>query len=238
MVELGGFELGRVHCCDCLEALKQLPDKCVDLVLTDPPYGEVNRPSGGLRLLDKGIADVILYSEDEFIGQIIRVANKSIYVFCGTEQVSLVRSLMARSGLSTRLCIWEKTNPSPMNGQYMWLSSLECCVYGRQPKATFNEHCASAVWRCASENNQIHPTQKPLALFARLVLASTDIGDLVIDPFAGSGTTGVAAVQLGRQFLGFEIDPEYCRLANDRIEAARKGLKLNEYRAGQQTLFQ
>lgn len=65
----------------------------------------------------------------------------------------------------------------------------------------------------------------------------TDIGDLVIDPFAGSGTTGVAAVQLGRQFLGFEIDPEYCRLANDRIEAAKKGLNLNEYRQGQQSLF-
>jgi len=60
---------------------------------------------------------------------------------------------------------------------------------------------------------------------------------VVLDPFAGSGTTGVACAELGREFLGFEIDPDYCKLANDRIEAARKGITLKEHRMGQGTLF-
>ena len=95
----------------------------------------------------------------------------------------------------------------------------------------------SSEWPKIIPSSEQHPTEKPVGLMAHFIKLHTDVGDLVMDPFAGSGTTGVAAVQLGRQFLGFEIDPEYCRLANERIEAARKGLKLSEYRNGQQTLF-
>ena len=69
----------------------------------------------------------------------------SIYIFCSTEQVSEIRRLLGLNKLSTRLIIWNKTNPSPMNGQYIWLSSVECCVYGKFPKATFNEHCKGSV---------------------------------------------------------------------------------------------
>jgi site-specific DNA-methyltransferase (adenine-specific) len=70
-----------------------------------------------------------------------------------------------------------------------------------------------------------HPTQKPLALLERLILACTKPGDLVLDPFTGSGTTGVAAVKLGRSFIGFETEGEYSRLARRRIKAAMNGEK-------------
>lgn len=87
-----------------------------------------------------------------------------------------------------------------------------------------------------AKNGRLHPMQKPVALMKRLV-ESIPRG-AILDPFAGSGTTGVACVELGREFLGFEIDPNYCKLANDRIEAVRKGITLKEHRAGQKTLFE
>lgn len=202
---------------DCLELMGQIPDKAVDMILTDIPYGEVNRKSSGLRNLDKGAADVITFSLGDAVNESIRLARQSIYLFCGTEQVSEIRSRMVDAGLSTRLCIWEKTNPSPMNGQRMWLSSIECCVFGRTSCATFNEHCKSAVWRNPTARGKLHPTMKPVALMERLILASSNEGDTVLDFTMGSGTTGVACVNTNRRFIGIEKDPEYFKIAEQRI---------------------
>lgn len=202
---------------DCLELMGQIPDKAVDMILTDIPYGKVNRKSSGLRNLDKGAADVITFSLGDAVNESIRLARQSIYLFCGTEQVSEIRSRMVDAGLSTRLCIWEKTNPSPMNGQRMWLSSIECCVFGRTSCATFNEHCKSAVWRNPTARGKLHPTMKPVALMERLILASSNEGDTVLDFTMGSGTTGVACVNTNRRFIGIEKDPEYFKIAEQRI---------------------
>ena len=144
---------------DCREVLPELEP--VDLVLTDIPYGEVNRDSNGLRNLDKGCADTANGDEPELISGI---CSKSYYVFCGTEQVSSIRKRFVDSGLSTRLCMWEKTNPSPMNGEYIWLSSVECCVYGKKSGAVFNEFCASPVWRFPNGSSKIHPTPTPSSI--------------------------------------------------------------------------
>ena len=72
---------------------------------------------------------------------------KAIYIYCGTEQVSNIRKLLVQNKMSTRLIILEKSNPSPMNGDKIWLSGIECCVYGKFPKATFNLHCKNTVLR-------------------------------------------------------------------------------------------
>lgn len=202
---------------DCLEMMRQIPDGSVDMILTDIPYGEVNRKSSGLRNLDKGDADIITFSLKDAINESVRLAKQSIYLFCGIEQVSEIRSRMVDAGLSTRLCIWEKTNPSPMNGQRLWLSSIECCVFGRTPGATFNEHCKSAVWRNPVARGKVHPTMKPVALMERLILASSNEGDTVLDFTMGSGTTGVACVNTGRKFIGIEKDPDYFKIAEQRI---------------------
>lgn len=126
---------------DCLEVMKDIEDKSIDLVLTDIPYGKVNRESNGLRNLDKANADIVTFDLKELTKTLCDKIKGSIYMFCGTEQVSTIRATMIEKGLSTRLCIWEKTNPSPMNGQSIWLSGIECCVFGKKKNATFNEHC-------------------------------------------------------------------------------------------------
>jgi site-specific DNA-methyltransferase (adenine-specific) len=203
---------------DCLEAMKDIPDGSIDMVLTDIPYGEVNRKSNGLRNLDKGKADITTGLNIELlIESIVRVCKGSVYIFCGTEQVSIIRKLLVDNGLSTRLCIWEKTNPSPMNGQHIWLSGIECCVYGKFKNATFNEHCKNSVFRFPTTRSKIHPTQKPVKLMQYLVKSSSNEGDVILDPFMGSGTTGVACKNLNRNFIGIELDETYFNLAKDRI---------------------
>lgn len=185
-----------LFCGDCMSYLKNVPNKSMTCTITDIPYGEVNRKSNGLRNLDKKDADTVTFSLEDFVKQICRVTSGSIYIFCGIEQVSEIRSLLVKAGASTRLCIWEKTNPSPMNGKTIWLSGIECCVYGKFKGATFNEHCKNTVFRFPTVRGKIHPTQKPVALLQYLIEASTNEGDVIFDPCMGSGTTGVAALKV------------------------------------------
>ena len=202
---------------NCMNILRTLESGSVNLTLTDIPYDEVNRKSGGLRNLDKSHADVITFPLDDFIDEVVRVTSGSIYIFCGSVQVSHIRDRLIEHKLSVRHCIWEKTNPSPMNGQHIWLSSIENCVFGKKSGATFNEHCKSAVWRNSIEHYKDHPTPKPVKLMSRLIEASSNIGDTVLDPCMGSGAIGVAAKQNSRDFIGIEMNEEYYKMTKERL---------------------
>ena len=228
-----------LYCGDCLEILPTLEPGSVDAVVTDIPYGEVNRESGGLRSLDKGFADVETFSLEFAASQSCRL-GKSVYMWCGIEQVSELRQRLVDLGMTTRLCGWEKTNPSPMNGEHLWLSSFECCVFGRKPGACFREFCASPIWRGPTAQKQVHKTQKPTWLMQRLVNASTDDGGSVLDFCAGSGTTGVACVRLGRRFIGIELEPKYYAIAKRRIQDELNRVKFLEpkQRETQRTLLE
>ena len=202
---------------DCLEMMRHIPDGSVDMVLCDLPYGEVNQKSGGLRLLDRGNADTCTIDLASLSDEFNRVCSGTIYAFCGTEQISVLVTLFKKQGMTTRVCVWEKTNPSPMNGTRLWLSGLEFCVFARKAHAVFNEHCKKALWQAPSGRSKIHPTEKPLPIMERLVLASSNEGDTVLDNCMGSGTTGVACVNTNRNFIGIEKDPEYFKIAEQRI---------------------
>jgi site-specific DNA-methyltransferase (adenine-specific) len=116
--------------------------------------------------------------------------------------------------------VWWKTNPPVLNGQHLWLSAVELCVYGKASGGVFNRNCEAPVWRGSTEREQSHPTQKPFWLMSKLVDASTNAKQTVIDPFMGSGTTGVACANLGRKFIGIEIEERYFNIAVERIKAA------------------
>ena len=207
-----------ITCKDAVEYLKGLADNSVTLTIADIPYDVINR-EGGIRNMDKGDADVLTFDLTDFVNEIMRVTSGSIYIFCSSEQVSGIRSQLDAK-LTTRHCIWEKTNPSPMHGQRFWLSSIENCVFARKSNATFNEHCQSAVWRESVERSiKNHPTPKSVLLLKRLIEASTNPGDIVLDPCMGSGSTGLACKMTDRHFLGCDINPEYVEKAIERIES-------------------
>ena len=203
---------------NCLDILFQIESKSIDLVLTDIPYDEVYRPNNGLRNLDKGNADILTFDLDKFLFEINRICRGSHYIFCGTLQISKILSYFKEVNLSTRMCVWQKSNPSPMNGQHIWLSGLECCAFAKNKNATFNEHCKSGIWKYPSSRNKYHPTEKPLALFKYLIETSTNPGDIILDPCLGAGTTALAAIASGRRYIGIELFKDYYDIALQRID--------------------
>jgi len=207
---------------DCLEAMKGLEASSVDAIVTDPPYNVINRVcTWPGRSMDKAGADSSPVDIPLLASEFERVCSGSIYVWCSTEQVSAWRRAFVESHLITRQCVWVKTNPSPLNGQHLWLSGLELCVFARKPHATFNRFCKLPVWRGPAQRVKGFPCPKPVWLMEELIDASTNPGDTILDPFMGSGTTGVACVQTGRNFIGIEIDPTYFAIAERRISEAQ-----------------
>ena len=221
------MELNKIYNEDCLVGMKRIPDGSVDCIVTDIPYNECNRTDNGLRNLDKDKADIGIFDVAMLTENLCEKTKGSIYMFCGFNQVSTIRQVMSQKGLSTRIVVWEKTNPSPMNGNNIWLSGIELCVFGKKRKATFNLHCKNTVLRYPCGVNKIHPTQKPIELMRYIVNASTKEGDIVLDPFMGSGTTAIACIREKRNYIGFEKSEEYWRKSMERIR--------NEL--SQQTLF-
>ena len=211
---------------DCLKGMKELKDNSIDLVLTDIPYDGVNRESNGLRNLDKGKADVITFNLREMLSELYRVCKGSFYLFCGLGQISDIHNFFTEKGLSTRLIIWEKKNPSPMNGEYTWLSGIEPCVYAKKSGATYNYKCRNTVLRYPIAEPTGHPTPKPVNLMRELLLASSNPQDIVLEPFMGGGTTVVACIKEKRHYIGFELDKTYFDIAQKRIQIEQQQLSL------------
>lgn len=209
---------------DCLDVLQALPVGSVDAVVTDPPYNAINRRTAGLRRIDKGAVDSAPVDIAAVAGLLVRASRGSIYVWCSDEQYTAWTMAFKTAGLATRICAWRKSNPSPMNGESLWLSGLELCVFARKPLAYFVARCQVPLWTGPSEPRDDHPTAKPVWLMKRLILASCPSKGVVLDAFTGSGSTGVAALEEDRRFLGIEREADYCAIARRRIaEAAAQG---------------
>jgi len=203
---------------DCIELMRCMSNNSVDLTLTDIPFGEINsHKSNGLRNLDKGIADIATFNTIEFVREVCRVTKKSCYIFAGTEQISDIRRTMVEQKMSTRLLIIQKSNPSPMNAKYIFLSDIECCVFGKKPKATFNEFYKGCVLRYPVTRKAIHPTQKNQDMLEELIKISSNENDIIFDPCAGSGSTLLAANKLNRKYIGCELSLEYYNVILDRL---------------------
>lgn len=206
---------------DCLKLMQDIPDKSIDLVLTDIPYNEVNRKDNGLRKLDKGNADILTFDLLIFLEQLYDKAKSTIIIFCGTEQVSIIHSFFnnkQKKGMgSVRQLIWEKSNPSPMNGQHIYLSGVENAIWFKKRGGTFNAHCKNTVFKYPIGRSKLHPTEKNHLLLQELILDNSNENDLILDPCMGSGSTGVVALQNNRNFLGMELDEKYFNIAENTI---------------------
>ena len=202
---------------DCREILPGLSG--VDAVVTDVPYG-ISQSSGGLRTIDFGAWDGRGAHEVAYEAMHQCRDVPSVLAFSAREQTSILCDIFA--GRSSRLVVWVKSNPTVMNGQHMFLPGAETAYYGKLPGAWFGGHCISSVWHGAAPQDREHPTQKPLPLMEWAVVNTVRPGGCCVDPFMGSGTTGVACVKLGRRFIGIEIEPKYFDTACRRIEQAQR----------------
>ena len=206
---------------DCMDYMKTMEDGCVHLTLTDIPYGVVNRDSNGLRNLNKEEADVMTFELNDFLSEVYRVTSGTIIIFCSKEQISEIYKFFdekQKKKLGTvRHLVWEKTNPSPMNGQYIYLSGIENAVWFKKKGGTFNAHCKNPVFKYACGRSKLHPTEKNHDLLKELILDNSNEGDIVFDPCSGSGSHLLVAKQNNRQWLGVELNREYFNIASERV---------------------
>lgn len=208
----------RLYNGDCIEVMAGMADGSVDFTFTDIPYGEVTRSSNGLRNLDKGKADIETFDLPSFLKEIYRVTKNSALIFCGREQFSDIYRFFAARGGTARPVVWEKTNPSPMNGQYIYLSGVELAVWFKKRGAkVFNAHCKNTVFKYPNGRSKLHPTEKNHELLRELIRDNTNAGDTVFDPCMGSGSHGIVAIEEGRGFIGIELDEHYFEIAKERI---------------------
>lgn len=204
---------------DCMMLMQLLPNNSVDFTLTDIPYDEVNRKSNGLRNLDKDKADILTFNLYDFLDGVYRVTKNSICIFCGREQFSVIYNFFAQKKGTVRPIVWEKSNPSPMNGQHIYLSGVEFAVWFKKSGANvFNAHCKNTVFKYPNGRSKLHPTEKNHDLLKELILDNSNEGDIVFDPCLGSGTTAICSVELNRHYIGFELDPQYYDIACKRLD--------------------
>jgi len=196
---------------DCLEVMKHIPDGAVDLVLTDPPYG-IKLPRKSNRY---GVATNFSRKSDgsdwddqrppkEAFDEMFRVSQHQI--------VFGANYFWEYFYATPCYLIWDKRVTLPSvpfaDTEFAWTSFNKM-----SKKYNLINHGFISQMNEARE----HPTQKPLALFKSILIDFSNEGDLILDPFLGSGTTVVAAKELGRRFIGIEIEPKYCEIANNRL---------------------
>ena len=193
----------------------------VNLTLTDIPYGVINRDDDGLRNLNKEQADIITFELENFLSEVYRVTSSTIIIFCSKEQISKIYQFFndkQKQKLGTvRHIIWKKTNPSPMNGQYIYLSGIENAVWFKKKGGTFNAYCKNPVFEYPCGRSKLHPTEKNHNLLKELILDNSNEGDIVFDPCAGSGAHLLVAKENNRNWLGVELNREYFNIASQRL---------------------
>ena len=214
----------RIICADCLDVLRQLPDKCVDLVLTDPPYGMLFQSNYRQEKYNKIENDDNLDWLDEWCEQLNRIKkdDSHIYIFCSWHNVDVFKHTVEKFFPVKNVLIWQKNNTGMGDLFNDYAPEYEMILYCNPNNKKLNGGRDSNILRYKRTQNELHPTQKPVDLFAYLIQKSTNENDLVIDCFSGSGTTAVACHNLKRRFICIERDKEYYLASCERLEQAQR----------------
>ncbi len=250
-----GLPLGQILPGDCVEAMRQLPDACVDMVFADPPYnlqlgGDLNRPDGSHvdAVTDHWDKFDSFAVYDKFTREWLTEARRvlkpggSLWVIGSYHNIFRVGAMLQDMGFwILNDIVWRKANPMPNFKGTRFTNAHETliwCSLGEKAKYTFNYRTMKTLndelqmrsdWvlpvcggpeRIKRDGVKAHPTQKPEALLYRVMLATTHKGDVVLDPFFGTGTTGAVAKRLGREWIGCEREEAYREVAQERIELA------------------
>jgi site-specific DNA-methyltransferase (adenine-specific) len=221
-----------LHHGDCLLTMANIPSESIDLIVTDPPY-LVNYHTGHRSDKDHKFCHPIQNDTtadsgfiDRYMEECYRILkpDTAMYSFCSFLTVDIFKESLIKAGFEIRnLIVWEKNN---------WTAGDLTCTFGRQyefiylvnkGRKEFNGKRISDVWKFdrVAGDSLVHQNQKPVPLIEQCIDKHSSVGDTVFDGFMGSGTTGIAAVNLDRNFIGVELDDDYFHIAESRIEKAQ-----------------
>ena len=219
---------------DCIELLHKIPDDSIDLILTDIPFN-ISRDNNFKTMKDRTGRNGIDFGEwdknfdESCLFKFVPKLKKggSLVVFHSFEQYNLLLDIFNGKLIHKDRFVWEKTNPMPRNRDRRYISNIELCSWFVKDGAkwTFNRQNTSydgCVLRYPSESGggfkRYHPCQKNVKMLEELIKRHSNENDIVLDPFMGSGSTGVACLNTRRNFIGVEADESYFNIASQRIK--------------------
>ena len=221
---------------DSRDIIKQIPDNSVDFILTDPPYnlgqhstGNINLPGRSAMNNDVAEWDMIDFNPEEWADDFIRILKPTgnLFIFTSYNQLGRWYNCLDRRFDTSNFMIWHKTNPSPKIYKAGFLNSCEMIFTCWNKQHTWNFISQAEMHNFLESpicmkperlSSPKHPTQKPVSILKKIITIASNEGDIVFDPFMGVGSTGVAALELNRRFIGVELDEEYFVAAKKRIE--------------------
>ena len=233
--------LDTIICGDAISTLNSFPDKSIDLIVTSPPYNLKNSTGNGMKYHNNGkwrnaalVDGYDTYNDnmphDEYakwqhnvLLECMRVLKDDGAIFYNHKWRVQAGLLQDRSDIVydlplRQIIIWKRKGGINFNAGY-FLPTYEVIYLIAKPdfKLVPKANTYGDIWEFAQERNNTHPAPFPVALINRII--SSTNAEIILDPFMGSGTTAIAAKQLGRHYIGIEISPQYCKMAEERIAA-------------------
>ena len=218
---------------DALEILRTIPSESIDCVVTDPPYkiitgGDSNgknsiRPKGILKGNIELMRTVPKFSE--WLPEIFRVLKNGTqnYVMVNSCNLLKMANEIEKVGFKIQnFLVWQKNNCTPSQ---FYMKNCEYTIFFRKGKSKYINDIGGSKTVHSFNNiisNKVHPTEKPIGLMEFYINNSTNENEIVLDPFMGSGTTGVACKNLNRKFIGIEMQEDYFNIASERVGEKRK----------------
>ena len=219
----------KIYNMDCLEGMKLIDDKSIDMILTDPPYN-ISQKSNFYTMGRTGV-DFGEWDKGFDLTEWINVAlpkiknGGNIIIFNDWKNMSYIKDCLEGNNCFIKeMIIWKKPNPMPRNRDRLYVTSCEFAIWATKGKNwTFNrqrDNYENTVFEYPSVNSKhrLHPTQKPEQLLIDLIKIHSNEKDIILDPFMGSASTAIAAMNTNRRFIGFELDKNYYEIACNRIK--------------------
>ena len=216
---------------DCLERMKEIESGSVEMILTDPPYGMDFQSNYRKEKHSKIKNDSDLSWLDDWVNELFRVSadNSAHYVFCSFHNVDKFKQALEKKFKIKNMLVWEKNNTSMGDLKGDFAPKYEMIIFMQKGRRLINGKRDANILKFKKTGNKLHPTQKPVDLLEYLLTKFSGDGDTVLDPFMGSGSTGVAAKNLNRSFIGIEMDEGYFKIAQDRIKNNNHKQNRKEY---------
>lgn len=222
---------------DSRDIIKRIPDNSIDFILTDPPYNLGQHSTGNIPLpgrsdMNNDVAewDMVDFNPEEWVDDFIRILKPTgnLFIFTSYNQLGRWYNCLDHKFNTSNFMIWHKTNPAPKIFKAGFLNSCEMIFTCWNKKHTWNfisqremhNFIESPIcMRPERLSNPKHPTQKPVSILKKMIEIASNKGDIIFDPFMGVGSTGVAALNLDRRFIGVELEEIYFNAAKKRIDA-------------------
>jgi len=236
--------VNKIVCSDCLEVMKNWPDNCVDLVLTDPPYKVSQKYGGGVDADNLANVAGILRTFPE-ISRVLK-PERFFVSFYDNRILPFIFEAVRGTILTYRKQIYLYRRWGNAHRWLGWMQTTDpVCIFvnGYDKPFTPADILGQVKHDCYVKDspedfNSGHPAQKPIEILNDVVTWCSNANDIILDPYCGSGGSLEAAKNLGRRYIGIDISPDYCKIAEERLRAVDTGVPVKEARAGQTGLFE